>query len=241
MWTHTEWTTHCNSVVNYFAANQAILQAALGRAVGMPMLPPPPRTTPTKLLFIGHSPKLLDDGFFGENAAQAFVRANNVRYVNGPNAGAANPQQVHPYYGPLVSLARCVHPGFGVWWQIDEARQAQLKVEFTDICHLPCANDDELRIIWDTNVVPNFKRQCLTWLQTEIIGIDPDIIVCNGTLASPSLRHLAGMNEPFNPSEDSPYFQAFGAWIHLSGFMTSARPLDQFNKARLAKEIREQM
>jgi len=242
MWTQNQWLTHCDEIIEYFTNHQAQLGGVLERNVGLPMLPPPPRATPTKLLFVGHSPKLLHNGFFGANAEQAFERAWGVRYVAGPNDAAPNRQQTHSYYPPLLALARCVHQGFGVWWQVEETHAAHFKVEFTDICHLPCANDGELKRVWDTNLVPGFREQCQRWLQAEITGMAPDIVVCNGTLASSALRHIAGIGAGFNPARDLPHFYSDGlhARIHLSGFMTSARPLDQFNKARLAREIREQ-
>ena len=209
------------------------------------MLPPPPRESPVTILFVGHTPKKLKNNFFGRSRDEAFNRAQNLRYV-----GVGRRQMVYnTYYSPLVSLAKIVSPSFGVWWEVEQDRVAKHKIEFTDLCHLPFTNDKEYekvltpaaQVALNAARVPNFQEFCREHLKREILHMKPKVVVCNGVKTANAVRHISGILSQFDPATDSPHFfsNVLKTHVHLSGFMTPPRPLDVFNQARIASEIRQ--
>jgi hypothetical protein len=130
-------------------------------------------------------------------------------------------------------------PNFGVWHEIKSGRK-QLLVEFTDFCHLPADDHKVLSRVFE--IVPDLKTHCREILKRELHLYKPAVVVVNGVDSSIDLWEMH-FKKSFLDSEWTPIIPSFlgieNCNVHLSGFITGARAIDRFNRARLLNEIRQ--
>jgi hypothetical protein len=240
----------CKEIWRFYESQNSPLHDAFARAAQIktesrfasPWLPPPPDrcNSQVKFLFVGLSPKRLDNYRYADSLDEAKKQASEYRYVsNGERKDIRF--YYDPYYKPLLEIAKKISSSFGVWHEIKSSRK-QLLVEFTDFCHLPADDHNVLRRVYE--IVPALRKHCREILERELRLYKPNVVVANGVDSSIDLWEMH-FNKSFSDTDwvtVIPSFLGIGNCnVHLSRFITSTgkNAFDRFSKARLLNEIRQ--
>ena len=229
-----EYDDLCRRIWDFYASRATELGKSLELDLSKLMLPPSPRDKPIAVLFVGLSPSRdpKTEHWFGETLRKAKDGARARDYNDFPT-----------YYGPLLKIAKLADPKLGFWNEDSERL-----IEFTDLCHWPVQRTSELphrRVRRNRELLKLFKRHpdvrdhCKATLKKELRLYKPEVVVCNGSETSKGVWEIWGEPGDFDPSKQRPFFwcRDLRCTFHLSGFLTPPRPLDVYNRRRLADEL----
>jgi hypothetical protein len=240
----------CKEIWHFYESQNFHLHNAFAQTVEIetesrfasPWLPPPPDrcNSQVKFLFVGLSPKRLDNYRYATSLDEAKKQAGEYRYIsNGERKDIRFNYDI--YYKPLLEIAKTLDSKFGVWHEIKSGKK-QLLVEFTDFCHLPADNHNVLRQVYE--IVPDLRKHCRKILERELRLYKPNVIVANGIDSSIDLWEMH-FNKSFSDADRITVIPSFlgieNCNVHLSRFITSTgeNAFDRFSKARLLNEIRQ--
>jgi hypothetical protein len=231
----------CEEIWQFYEDNRRGLSedfSNAGSRLTSPWLPPPPDRcgSQVRILFVGLSPKLLDDYSYATSLPEAKSKAKEYRYVT---AGERQSIQLNydPYYGPLLEMAGTLNPASGVWHQIKPGSKNYL-VEFTDFCHFPAIRHKVLQRVYEA--VPELRKHCRKILERELRLYKPPVVVANGK--DTSLDMLEMHCKPPSPGfEQGKVIKSFmgidGCNVHLFRFL-GRMIQDHFNRNRVLDEFR---
>jgi hypothetical protein len=202
------------------------------------LFPPAPRGRLVHLLIVGISPN--HDAPIGYSHDRPSIEqfARDFEYVK--EAGSCDPHLYYdPYYGKLLSFARCIHPQFGVWKQIERG-QKSLLVEFTDCLHIATKPGDDIWQIFkgQTDDCPVWLR-CKEILEAEILLYGPKVLIGNGYLPTEMLTQIvAQRNGGKRPAESMLASMEFGCNFHFSTKFITYQETDSTKRQRLVSEVK---
>ena len=203
-------------------------------------LPPPPRSRPVDVLFVGISPSQIARIGYGAQRPAAERLARDFEYVSAAGTrGTAYTNDA--YYDHLLQFIRRLDEGFGVWPQVNRGEKSLL-VEFTDALHITTDHrvaDDMLGVMNPTADNDPVFLKCREILEAELKLYQPRVVICNGRLPSRFLWDICAGRTLERPVKET-YLKntRFGCNVHFSGYLNS-KWMDGFSRARLLREISE--
>ena len=231
----------CEEIWQFYEDHRARLSEAFlkaGSRLASPWLPPPPDRCGSQvgILFVGLSPKLLNEYSYAASLPEAKNKAKEYRYVT---SGERRNIQLNydSYYSPLLEMAETVNPGSGAWHQIRPGIKNSL-VEFTDFCHFPAIRHEILRQVYE--VVPELRKHCRKILEFEIRLYKPPVVVANGKDTSLDMleMHCKPPSPAFKQGKVLKSFMGIeGCNVHLFRFLGWTMQ-DHFTRNRVLDEFR---